>query len=176
MGFYSLDASIWKILCVPSLSTKVTRSTHQWSPIRHQESFWNRPDFSYAVSILSQWFSNTDPTHWTLARRVVSYPKNTRDSVLFLSSEQGRPDNNSPMLKSYRKLRTAYLYWQWFCFLWRKRKNKSGACLLFCNLLIYWKSEKLESRLKKDHRSWVLRFEWENHSSSIPSKFYPLCL
>jgi len=38
MGFPSLNACI---SCVLSSSTKETRSTTQWSPIRLQQSFWN---------------------------------------------------------------------------------------------------------------------------------------
>jgi len=125
MGFHSLNASILKKSYALSPSTKETRSTPQWSPIRLPESFWNlkmkkfdphlyrqligslmqlatstRPDIAYSVSDLSQFFPNPARRHWTLARRVVNYLKTTQDSVLFLSSEQGGPVTDSPMLKA----------------------------------------------------------------------------
>jgi hypothetical protein len=54
-----------------------------------QLATWSRPDVSYSVSILSQFFSNPARRHRTLARKVVNYLKTTYDSVLFLSSEPG---------------------------------------------------------------------------------------
>jgi hypothetical protein len=65
-----------------------------------QLTTWTRPDISYSMSILSQFFSNPARRHWTLARRVVNYLKTTQDSVLVLSSEQGGPVKYSQMLKA----------------------------------------------------------------------------
>ena len=65
-----------------------------------QLATWTRPDIAYSVSDLSQFFSNPARRHWTLARGVVNYLKTTQDSVLFLSSEQGGPVTDSPMLKA----------------------------------------------------------------------------
>jgi hypothetical protein len=53
---------------------------------------WTRPDISYSVSILSQFFPSPARRHWTLARRVVKYLKTTQDSVLF--------PTNSPIVKA----------------------------------------------------------------------------
>jgi hypothetical protein len=65
-----------------------------------QLATWTRPDTSYSVSILSQFFSNPARRHWTLAQSVVNSLKTTQDYVLFLSSEQGGTVTNSPMLKA----------------------------------------------------------------------------
>ena len=124
MGFHSLNANILKKSYALSPSTEETRSTPQWSTIRLQESFPSedekfdphlyrqligsliqlatriRPDISYSVSILSRFFSNTARRQWTLAWREVNFLKTTQDSVLYLSSEQGGPVTNSPMLKA----------------------------------------------------------------------------
>ena len=39
----------------------------------------------------------------------------------------------------FRKLRTAHLHWQWFCFCRETRKRRSGACIFFWTSLTYWK-------------------------------------
>ena len=101
-----------------------------------------RPDISYSVSILFQFFSNPALRHWTLAERVVNYIKTTQDSVLFLSSDQGGPVTNSPMLKAARKSELLTFTDSDIAFCEEIRKSISGACIAFCNWLIYLKSGK----------------------------------
>jgi len=101
-----------------------------------------RPDISYSVSIFSQFLSNPARRHWTLARRVVNYFKTTQDSVLFLSSEQVEPVTNSPMLKAAGNSELLTFTDSDFAFCEETRKSRSGACIFFCDSLIYWKSGK----------------------------------
>ena len=96
-----------------------------------QLATWTRPDIAYSVSDLSQFFPNPAQRHWTLARRVVNYLKTTQDSVLFLSSEQGGPVTE---LLTFTDSDFAYCE--------ETRKSRCGACIFFCNSLIYWKSGK----------------------------------
>jgi hypothetical protein len=94
------------------------------------------------VSILSQFFSNPARRHWTLAQKVVKYLKTTQDSVLFLSSEQGGLVMNSPMLKCAGNSELLTFTDSDFASCEETRKSRSGACIFFCNSLIYWKSGK----------------------------------
>jgi hypothetical protein len=94
-----------------------------------------RPDTSYTLSILSQFFSNP-------GRRVVNYLKTTQDSVLLLSSEQGGPVTSSPMLKAAGNSELLTFTDSDFASCEETRKSRSGACIFFCNALIYWKSGK----------------------------------
>jgi hypothetical protein len=107
-----------------------------------QLATWTRPDIAYSVSVLSQFFSNPARRHWTLARRVVNYLKTTQDSVLFLSSEQGGPVTDSPMLKAAGNSELLTFTDSDFASCEETRKSRSGACIFFCNSLIYWKSGK----------------------------------
>ena len=95
-----------------------------------QLATWTTPDISYSVSILSQFFSNPARRHWTLAQRVINYLKTTQDSVLFLSSEQGRPVTNSPTLAAGNSglltlTDSEFASWE------ETRKSRSGACIFF---------------------------------------------
>jgi len=85
---------------------------HQLIRSLRQLASWKKPDISLNVR-----------RQWTFARRVEHFHNNFQDSVDFLSSEQGRPVTNSPMLKA-------------------AEKSRSGSCVLFCDLV----------RLKKYHR------------------------
>ena len=107
-----------------------------------QLATWTRPDIAYSVSVLSQFFSNPARRHWTLARRVVNYLKTTQDSVLFLSSEQGGPVTDSPMLKAAGNSELLTFTDSDFASCEETRKSRSGACIFFCNSLVYWKSGK----------------------------------
>jgi hypothetical protein len=107
-----------------------------------QLATWTRPDISYSVSILSQFFSNPARRHWTLARRVVNYLKTTQDSVLFLNSKQGGPVTNSPMLKATGNSELLTFTDSDFASCEGTRKSTSRAFIFLRNSLIYWKSGK----------------------------------
>jgi len=89
-----------------------------------QLATWTRPDISY---FMSQFFSKPGRRHWTLARGVVNYHKTTQDSVLFLSSEQGRPVKNTPMLKAAGNSELLTFTESDFASCEKTRKSKSGA-------------------------------------------------
>jgi hypothetical protein len=107
-----------------------------------QLATWTRPDIPYSLSVLSKFFSNPARRHWTLARRVVNYLKSSQDSVLFLSSEQGGPVTDSPMLKTAGNSELLTFTDSDFASCEETRKSRSGACIFFCNSLIHWKSGK----------------------------------
>jgi hypothetical protein len=75
-------------------------------------------------------------------RREVNFLKTTQDSVLFLSSEQGGPVTNSPMLKAAGNSELLTCTDSDFDSCEETRKRRSGACIFFRNSLIYWKSGK----------------------------------
>jgi hypothetical protein len=82
---------------------------HQLIRSLRQLATWTKPDISLSVR-----------RQWTFAPRVEHYLNNFQDSVDFLTSEQGRPVTNSPMLKA-------------------AEKSRSGSCVFFCDLVFFWK-------------------------------------
>ena len=74
-------------------------------------------------------FSNPARRHWTLARSKIPFWAR-------------RASDKLTNAQSCRKLRTAHLHWQWFCFLRRNKKSISGVLIFFRTLLMYWRSGK----------------------------------
>lgn len=88
-----------------------------------------RPDISYAVGVLSQYYEQPKVTHWTMLKRILRYLKGTVDAGIVFGARGSR--TGIGQFEGYADTDWAGL---------PSRKSTSGSLLFYDGCLISWKS------------------------------------